>query len=174
MLAREQPHIFPVATKREKTLTKKPAYIFLEPHLMKRKKKNLWMIYNVIREVGSTFRVLKTDLDLRPIYHKTDHASMAHLHMGLLAYWLVATIRYQLKQQGFRSEWREIVRIMNTQKCITTSVTNIDKKVVTIRQCTEPTKKVKQIYDFMNYKYAPFYRKKSVVLPEGILKNDSS
>ena len=62
-----------------------------------------WTIYNAIREIEYTFRVLKTDLDLRPIYHKTDAASMAHLHLGLLAYWLVATIRYQLKQKGYQS-----------------------------------------------------------------------
>jgi len=51
-------------------------------------------------------------LDLRPIYHKTDEASMAHLHLGLLAYWLVATIRYQLKQKREKSDWREIVRTL--------------------------------------------------------------
>jgi len=45
-----------------------------------------WPIYNIIREVESTFRVLKTDLDLLPIYHKTDQASMEHLLLGILAY----------------------------------------------------------------------------------------
>jgi hypothetical protein len=59
-------------------------------------------------------RVPKTDLDLLPIYLKTDDASMAHLHLGILAYWLVATIRYQLKQQGVYADWKEIVRTMNT------------------------------------------------------------
>ena len=53
-----------------------------------------WMIYNTIREIESTFRTLKTDLDLRPIYHKNDTSTMAHLHLGLLAYWLVNIIRY--------------------------------------------------------------------------------
>jgi len=37
-------------------------------------------------------------LDLRPIYHKNDDATIAHIHLGLLAYWLVNTIRYQLKK----------------------------------------------------------------------------
>jgi len=32
--------------------------------------KVLWDGYNTIREIEVTFRVLKTDLDLRPIYHK--------------------------------------------------------------------------------------------------------
>lgn len=153
---------------------KKAGIYFLRTTLDENSEKNIWMIYNIIREVESTFRVLKTDLDLRPIYHKTDEASMAHLHLGLLAYWIVSTIRFQLKQQGFNSQWREIVRIMNTQKCVTTSLTNIDKEIISIRQCTEPTKKVRQIYDIMNYKYVPFYRKKSVVLPAEIFKNDSS
>lgn len=73
---------------------------FLRTSLMKLDEHTFWSIYNVIREIEYTFRVLKTDLGLRPIYHKTDDAPMAHLNLGILAYWLVATIRYQLKQKG--------------------------------------------------------------------------
>lgn len=147
---------------------------FLRTTLDEKDGKTLWSIYNIIREIEYTFRVLKTDLDLRPIYHKTDDASMAHLHLGILAYWLVATIRYQLKQKGYNLGWSEMVRVMNTQKCITTTVENIKGEIISIRQCTEPTRKIKQIYDLMNYKYVPFYRKKSVVLPVEIFKNDTS
>ena len=46
----------------------------------------IWTIYNSIRNIESGFRCLKTDLDLRPVYHKTDDACQAHLHLGLLAY----------------------------------------------------------------------------------------
>ncbi len=112
----------------------------------------MWDIYNIIREIEYTFRVLKTDLDLRPVYHKTDDAAMAHLHLGLLAYWLVATIRYQLKQKGYKHGWSEIVRIMNTQKCVTTTVENIKEETISVRQCTELTQQVKQLYNIMNYK----------------------
>lgn len=144
---------------------------FLRTSLNEKDEHMLWTIYNVIREIEYTFRVLKTDLDLRPIYHKTDNASMAHLHLGILAYWLVSTVRYQLKQKGFNSDWREIVRTMNTQKCVTTSVENIKEETISVRQCTEPNQQVKRIYDLLNYKYAPFIRKKSVVLPAVFLKN---
>jgi transposase len=95
---------------------KQAGIYFLRTSLKGTEEKTLWAIYNIIREIEYTFRVLKTDLDLRPIYHKTDSAAMAHLHLGMLAYWLVATIRYQLKQQGINSDWREIVQTMNTQK----------------------------------------------------------
>ncbi len=146
---------------------------FLRTSIMELDEHAFWSIYNIIREIEYTFRVLKTDLDLRPIYHKTDDASMAHLNLGILAYWLVATIRYQLKQKGINSDWREIVRRMNTQKCVTTSVVNIKQETISVRQCTEPTKEVKAIYDILNYKYAPFTRKKSVVPPAEIFKNNS-
>ncbi len=35
-------------------------------------------------------------------------------------------------------------------------------------------KQIRQIYDLLKLKYVPFLRKKSVVLPEKFLKNDSS
>jgi len=49
----------------------------------------IWLIYNCIREIESSFRCLKTDLDIRPIFHKMEAACDAHLHLGLLAYWIV-------------------------------------------------------------------------------------
>ena len=144
---------------------------FLRTSLVDIDEKAFWSIYNVIREIEYTFRVLKTDLDLRPIYHKTDGAAIAHLHLGILAYWLVATIRHQLKQKGYKHDWKEIVRTMNTQKCVTTILDNIKGEKISVRQCTEPTQKAKAIYELMNYKTVPFYRKKSVVLPAENFKN---
>jgi len=118
--------------------------------------------------------VLKTDLDLRPIYHKTDDASMAHLHLGLLAYWLVSTIRYQLKLQGTNNNWSEIVRIMNTHKMVTTTIENDKGQTIHIRQCSEPTQDVKKIYIQLKYQQIPLPQKKSVWHTGEILKNEKS
>jgi len=98
---------------------------------------------------------------------------MAHLHLGLLAYWLVNTIRYQLKQKGITHDWREIVRIMNTQKCVTTTAKNDRDHIIQIRKCSEADPKVSQIYDALKYKHAPFTRKKSVVLKTEIKKSNA-
>ncbi len=35
---------------------------------------------------------------------------------------------------------------------------------ISVRQCTEPTKEVKKIYDLLKYKHVPFTKRKSVVL----------
>ncbi len=78
-------------------------------------------------------KTLKTDLDLRPIFHQSDEATQAHLHLGLLAYWVVNTVRFnKLQHTEIKSQWREIVRIMNTQKCVTTLVQNTREQWISI------------------------------------------
>jgi transposase len=123
----------------------------------------IWNIYNTIREIESTFRVLKTDLDLRPIYHKKDESTLAHLNLGLLAYWLVNTIRQQLKSSGINHCWKEVVRIGNTQKVITTTGTNKAGREIIVRKCSEPDKKLKELQMALKIKNRPFTKLKSVV-----------
>jgi phosphotransacetylase len=82
-----------------------------------------------------------------------DGASEAHLHLGLLAYRLVNTIRHKLKSSGIHCEWREIVRI---------------------RKSNEPKEKVHLLYQALRYKQAPYMQKKSVVPKPPNNKNKSA
>jgi transposase len=136
---------------------------FLRTNLNMQDEVIIWNVYNTIREIENTFRTLKTDLALRPIYHKTDKAAMAHLHLGLLAYWLVNTLRHQLKKGKINHCWSEIVRIANTQKIVTTSGQNVYDKVVTVRKCTQPIEKLKHIYRVLIIHPRPIKKQKSVV-----------
>jgi hypothetical protein len=124
---------------------------------------------------------LKNDLDLRPIYHKKDASTMPHLHLGLLVYWIVNTVRYQLKgkenetaSQSQNTEnktdilpvhfrWKEIIRIMNTQKAVTTVSQNRYDEVIISRRCSDPIPRVEVIYRRLNYKPQPFTKRKFVV-----------
>ena len=154
----------------KKETDKQEGTYLLRTNLNEKDEHTQWTIYNTIREIEYTFRVLKTDLDLRPVFHKTDAASMAHLHLGLLAYWVVNTIRHQLKQKGINNEWRDTVRTMNTQKAVTTTMKNDRYEQIIIRQCSDPTDEVKRIYKALGYKHVPFTRKKFVVPPAEIRK----
>jgi hypothetical protein len=136
---------------------------FLRTSVEANSEDTLWQCYNTIREIEATFRILKTDLYLRPIYHQKDESAMAHLHLGLLAYWVVNTVRHQLKKVDIHSGWREIVRTMNSQKAVTTLAQNNYDEVIMVRRCSEPNQQVRKLYDALKYKYAPFIKKKSVV-----------
>ena len=151
---------------KQKPIPKREGKYLLRTNLDEKDEQTQWAIYNTIREIEASFRTLKTDLDLRPIYHKTDAAAMAHLHLGLLAYTVVNTIRHQLKQKGINNEWSDITRIMNTQKMVTTTMINQYEQIIKIRQCSEPTQQVETIYNALKYKNKPFGRKKYVVPPK--------
>ena len=123
-----------------------------------------WNIYNTIREIESSFRTLKSDLEIRPIFHKSDENTMAHLFLAVLAYQMVNTIRYQLKTKGIHNDWSHIVRIMNTQKAATVTMQDKDDQKIYIRKCSKPEAKACEIYDALNYRHQPWIKKS--VLPE--------
>ena len=126
--------------------------------------KKIWEIYNTIREIEASFRILKTDLNLRPVYHILDQNTTAHLFLGVIAYAVVSTIRYRLKQKGIHHDWKNIVRIMNTQKVVSTIFKDKNENQICIRKCSIPNAEVTEIYQAMKYKMMPFYQKKFVVL----------
>ncbi len=133
----------------------------------------IWNIYNTLKEIENSFRTLKTELDLRPIYHQTDKATMAHLHLGLLAYWIVNSIRHRLKCQGIHHQWNEIVRIGNTQKIITTNGQNKFGQTIEVRKSTEPEQKLKELLEILQMPVRPFRKRKSVVHKPTLKKIES-
>lgn len=137
------------------------------------REENIWEFYNVIRTVESTFRCLKTDLDLRPVYHKGDDGTKAHLHLAILAYWVVSTVQYQLRRCGVHTDWREIVRILSTHKVVTTEVKNEEGGKVRVRQCSEPSEAVQTLYDHLSIPALPIKRRKYVVHPNETSKKIS-
>jgi transposase len=144
---------------------------FLRTSLLLEDEVMIWNIYNTIREIESSFRTLKTDLDLRPVYHKSDAGTLAHLHLGLLAYWAVNTVRCKLKAHGINSHWPEIVRTGNTQKIITTHGTNTAGVMIGVRKCSEPNEQLKNIQSILLIKPKPFAKRKSVVHKPELKKN---
>jgi len=149
--------------KKDKVCTDNLGKYFVRTSMDMKDEVIVWNVYNTIREIESTFRTLKTDLDLRPIYHKKDESTIAHLNLGLLAYWLVNTIRRQLKRSGINHSWTEIVRIGNTQKVITTTGYNKAGKEIVVRKCSEPDTKLKELQIALKIKHRPFTKLKSVV-----------
>ena len=77
---------------------------------------------------------------------------MAHLHLGLMAYWIVNTIRYQLKKNEITDDWSELIRKCNTQKLVTSTAKNQLNQLVSITKSSEPNKNVQQIFETLNYK----------------------
>lgn len=175
-LDQEQINVIKIEWETNQTAVKKEkeqGVYFLKTSLKDKDEATIWKIYNSLREVESTFRTLKTDLDLRPIYHKNDNATMAHLHLGLLGYWIVNTIRFQLKIKKINHDWKEVLRIASTQKLVATSIIDDQENSVFIKKCSEPNTKLQEIYQALKYKSKPFGIKKFVVPKQEYIKQKS-
>ena len=143
---------------------------FLRTNVRTLDEKTTWDYYNLIREIECSNRQLKTDLSLRPIYHQKDDRSDAHLFLGLLSYWIVNVIRHQMKKENEKRKkadmnpkaeyptpyWTEIVRIMSTQKAVTSEAFNAMGERVEMRICSTPGEQAADIYFMLNYKPMPF------------------
>ena len=133
---------------------------------------NIWKFYNVIRTVEETFHVLKTDLDIRPVYHKSDNGIKSHLNLAILAYWVVSVTKYRLKLKKHENvRWDEIMRIASTQVVVTAKVETVDGQVISIRQSTEAESKLSAIYDLLYINPKPLGKRKSMLHPNQTSKN---
>jgi len=124
----------------------------------------IWDIYNILREIESTFRCLKTDLDIRPIHHQKDKNTEAHIFTGIVAYQLVHAIRRAMKQEGINHGWRRIRNIMSSQTIVTTRMKLENKDSLVLRNVTRPNQEQTKIYRALKFKQTnPKMRKKAVV-----------
>jgi len=133
----------------------------------------LWTTYTMLTEIEATFRSLKTDLGLRPVYHHKEDRVTGHLFITLLAYHLVHTLRYQLQQQGVHLSWDSIRNIMSTQQRLTITLPTEDNKTIHLRTTTQVEARQKQLYAALSIKpdligkcKTIIDNKKSVVPPE--------
>ena len=100
--------------------------------------KTLWSLYTMLTDVEDAFRCLKSDLKLRPVFHQEEKRSDAHLFEGVLAYHLLNSIRFKLKQHGIDYSWKTVRELLSSQVRITTTVVNKKGEKIYIRNCTEP------------------------------------
>ena len=57
----------------------------------------LWTRYIQLTNIEAAFRSLKSDLGLRPIYHRLEHRVEAHIFVAFLAYCLQVTLKNRLQ-----------------------------------------------------------------------------
>ena len=128
---------------------------------------NVWKFYNVIRTVEETFHTLKSDLDMRPVYHKGDDGIKAHLNLAVLAYWIVSVTMYRLKKKGYPSvRWEEIRRIAGAQVMVTTRMETVKGETIELRQATEEEQELARIYRLLDITPHPMGTRKFVGPPK--------
>ncbi len=124
---------------------------------------DMWELYTVLTNVENTFRVLKTDLNMRPVHHQKTHRSDGHIFITLLAYHIVNSVLTLLKQAGENHTWSTIRSIMRSMSRVTTTMKNRDGDTIVLRTTSLADKNQTKILSALKLSNEPIGRKKIIL-----------
>jgi len=116
----------------------------------------------MLNEVEACFRCMKSELGLRPVYHQKTERVTAHLFITLIAYHLVHTIRFQLKQKGIHLSWESIRDLLVNQQRITLSMNTKSGEKKHLRVTTKPNTDQAKIFQALGMKSDILGRRKTI------------
>ena len=96
----------------------------------------LWRTYVTLTDLEGVFRSLKSELGLRPVYHRTEGRVDGHLLISVLAYQFVQLIRRRLRAQGISERWSTLRDTLAGQCRVTTTFRRADGRTLHVRKAT--------------------------------------
>lgn len=109
--------------------------------------KTLWQTYTMLTDLEAVFRSLKSELGLRPIYHRKKDRTEGHLFITVLAYQAVQILRRKLKVGGIHQSWASLRKIFAGQLRVTATFKQRDGRTLHVRKSTVAEPKLKTLYD---------------------------
>lgn len=147
----------------EGTLITHPGVCCLRTNVRDWDEETLWRTYSTLTDVKAVFRSLKSELGLRPIYHKTPKRAEGHLFITVIAYQLVQTIRRRLGEQGERQSRSGLRHILEGQQRVTATFRRKDGRTLHVRKATRAEPSQRAIYQALGADPAPGGIRKMVV-----------
>jgi hypothetical protein len=98
----------------------------------------LWRWYMQLVQVEEAFRTLKSDLDLRPIFHQLEQRVEAHILVAFLGYCLSATLRAKLQRSAPGLTTREALASLAAIQMVDVEIPTTDGRVLVLPRYTEP------------------------------------
>jgi transposase len=105
--------------------------------------------YKGLWQIEEAFRITKTDLKVRPIYHWKPSRIKAHIAICFMAYTLLAQLRYRLKKNGIelsprkiKDELNRVVKVKIRNKTTQTNIV-LPSKLNDIQKSIYSTLKIK-------------------------------
>lgn len=106
----------------------------------------LWRTYVTLTDLEAVFRSLKSELGLRPIFHRKEARSDAHLFISVLAYQLVQIIRKRLAERGIHDSWARLRKLLQVQRRVTSSFKTRAGRTLNVRKASLPEPELAPLY----------------------------
>ncbi|MEW6289844.1 MAG: IS1634 family transposase [Thermodesulfobacteriota bacterium] len=106
----------------------------------------LWRTYTMLTDLEAVFRSLKSELGLRPVYHRKEDRAEGHLLITVLAYQAVQALRGKLKARGIKASWTTLREVFSTQQRVTATFKQRDGRTLHVRKTTVADPKLQRLY----------------------------
>ncbi len=120
----------------------------------------IWSLYTMLTNLEDSFRSLKSELNLRPIFHRKEARADAHIFIAVLAYHLLNVIQTELRKNDIHMQWWRIRDRLASQVRITTALTSKDGRRIYTRKTSQPEALHKMIYDALHLAHRPLKTKR--------------
>lgn len=127
--------------------------------------KQIWETYVMLTRIESAFRSMKSSLGLRPNFHQTEHRADTHMFISVLAYHILHSIEYKLRQNADCRTWATIRDVLSTHQRLTIEYDVKENGEVQrhhLRLCSNPEPEHMEIYARLKLKDMPLPRKQYV------------
>jgi transposase len=115
----------------------------------------LWTRYIQLTNIEAAFRSLKSDLGLRPIYHRVERRVEAHIFVAFLAYCLQVTLKNSLRNQAPGLSPQAVMEKLATIQIIDVWIPTRDQRWLVLPRYTQPSKEVQILLDRMRMELPP-------------------
>jgi transposase len=121
--------------------------------------KEIWDLYVTLVGIEDSFRALKSELGMRPVYHRAERRIEAHIFITVLAYHLLNAIRHRLRSAGFMMRWSTVRRRLSTHVLVSTTMSTNEGRTVYLRTPSTPELFHRDVYRALELRSSPIRRR---------------
>jgi transposase len=105
-----------------------------------------WLMYMTLTRAENAFRMIKTPLAERPIFHHLEHRVDTHIFLCVLAYHLLVAIETTLLNQGVHTSWASVRQTLANHEVGTIILPTDGGKFLRIRKGMTPEPEHLELY----------------------------
>jgi transposase len=124
------------------------AYL-LRSNLPPGKPEDLWKSYIQLTEAEAAFRVLKSPLSIRPLFHQLERRTKAHILVAFLGYALWVTLKHLLRRKGSTLSPNKALDLLASLVSADVVLPTTDGREIRLRRVTTPDAEQKQLLDLL-------------------------
>jgi len=107
----------------------------------------LWTLYVRLTQIEAVFRLLKSELGIRPVYHRLERRVDAHILIAFLAYCLQVTLKNRLQIHAPGLTPTSVLEKLATIQMIDFWIPTRDGRWLILPRYTQPSKELKLLME---------------------------